>query len=65
MICRQHRIYQIHQSGMQMGTLPNLELMRVAVNGIRDVPESFSELHKLAWFSLAGNPACAEARPPR
>lgn len=50
---------------VQMGSLPRLELMRVAVNNLQEVPESFSGLHKLAWFSLAGNPACAEAPPPR
>lgn len=49
----------------EMGCLPNLELMRVAVNNIAEIPDSFSGLDRLAWFSLAGNPACPEAPAPQ
>ena len=48
-----------------MGSLPRLELMRVACNRIRAVPDSFAGLDALAWFSLSGNPACAPAPPAR
>lgn len=48
-----------------MGELPRLELMRVACNRLRAVPDSFAGLDALAWFSLGGNPACAHAPPAR
>ncbi|KAL3158636.1 hypothetical protein ABBQ32_011386 [Trebouxia sp. C0010 RCD-2024] len=48
-----------------MGHLPRLELMRVAVNAIEQVPTEFGGLTALAWFSLAGNPACPAAPPIR
>ncbi|DBB02073.1 TPA: hypothetical protein ACH3X1_000645 [Trebouxia sp. C0004] len=48
-----------------MGHLPKLELMRVAVNNIEQVPAEFGGLNALAWFSLAGNPACQAAPPIR
>lgn len=48
-----------------MGSLPRLELMRVAVNQIREVPASFAGLDALAWFSLGGNPACRACPPAR
>ena len=28
------------------------------------VPQELRELRRLAWFSMAGNPACALPRPP-
>ena len=48
-----------------MGSLPNLELLRVAMNDILSLPDSFTGLNKLAWLSLASNPACAAAPPVR
>ncbi len=48
-----------------MGSLPRLELMRVACNRLAAVPDSFAGLDALAWFSLGGNPACAPAPPAR
>ena len=48
-----------------MGSLPRLELMRVACNRLRAVPDSFAGLDALAWFSLGGNPACAPAPSAR
>ena len=48
-----------------MGSLPCLELMRVACNRLAAVPDSFAGLDALAWFSLGGNPACAPAPPAR
>ena len=47
-----------------MASLPRLELFRVAVNAITEVPPQFASLDSLAWFSLAGNPVCPPARPP-
>ena len=48
-----------------MGSLPRLELMRVACNRISAVPDSFAGLDALAWFSLSGNPACSPPPPAR
>ena len=56
----------------EIGLLPNLEMMRVAVCNISTLPDSITnpsssssqKWKKLAWFSLAGNPACASGAPP-
>lgn len=50
---------------VEMGQLPKLELFRIAVNKIPRLPDSFALLNSLAWFSLAGNPACAPLPRPR
>ena len=55
---------QLESIPESLGHCPCLELMRVAVNNITAVPESYHESPKLAWFSLAGNPVCPAAKPP-
>ena len=39
-----------------MGSLPRLELLRVACCHIGELPPSFAGLTSLAWLSLASNP---------
>lgn len=47
-----------------LATLPNLEMLRVAVNELQELPSSLSKAPKLAWVSLASNPLCPPAPPP-
>lgn len=47
-----------------MASLPRLELFRVAVNAITEVPPQFAGMDSLAWLSLGGNPVCPPAPPP-
>lgn len=44
--------------------LPKLELMRVAINNLSELPPSLWRSPALAWFSLASNPVCADAHAP-
>jgi hypothetical protein len=39
-----------------MGSLPRLELLRVACCHIGELPATFAGLRSLAWLSLASNP---------
>jgi hypothetical protein len=48
-----------------IGNMPNLELLRVAVNRLECIPDSLAHSPSLAWFSLAGNPACHDAPAPK
>jgi hypothetical protein len=48
-----------------IGKMSNLELMRVAVNCLDTVPDSVADAACLAWFSIAGNPACPPAPVPK
>lgn len=45
----------------EMGSLPNLELLRVACCSLGELPTSFSKLQKLGWLSLASNPLVRQA----
>jgi hypothetical protein len=47
-----------------LAALPNLELLRVAVNNLQVLPASLSESPNLAWVSLASNPLCPPEPPP-
>lgn len=44
--------------------LPKLELMRVAINNLSELPPSLWRSPALAWFSLASNPVCLKAHAP-
>lgn len=47
-----------------LGILPQLELLRVAVNNLHRLPAELFAAPRLAWVSIAGNPLCPEATPP-
>ena len=47
-----------------LGQLPNLELLRVAVNDLAELPLPVFHAPKLAWVSLSGNPLCPAAPAP-
>ena len=47
----------------ELGTLPNLELLRVACCEIKEVPGTMAAAPRLAWLSLAGNPVCRGLAP--
>ena len=44
--------------------LPNLEMLRVAVNDLQRLPQSLSAAPRLAWASLASNALTPPAPPP-
>ena len=48
-----------------LGSLSHLEMLRVACCDISDVPTAAAAAPALAWFSLAGNPACKVPSPRR
>lgn len=48
---------------VSLAALPELEMLRVAINRIEDVPLAFAACPKLAWASMAGNPVTPDARP--
>ncbi|KAL4857990.1 Plant intracellular Ras-group-related LRR protein 5 [Chlorella vulgaris] len=49
----------------ELGRLSNLEMLRVASCEIREVPAALRDAPKLAWMSLASNPACRAVSPRR
>lgn len=48
-----------------LGSLPRLELVRVACCNVQRLPRALADAPALAWLSLGGNPVCAPPPPPR
>lgn len=63
-ICLQASRNQLTSLPASLGQLPSLELLRVAVNDLPELPLPVFRAPKLAWVSLSGNPLCPAAPAP-